>query len=89
MMPEVKCPAHSLHMEDRSRMQVTGVEDVDCFSENMAVIATSMGTITVTGTSLKVGKLDLQAGEVTLEGQIDIIEYGAVRRGGILSRIFR
>ena len=50
---------------------------------------TSLGTVTVTGSALKVGKLDLQAGEVTIEGQIDVIEYGAARKSGIFSRIFR
>lgn len=88
-MPENRLQTHSLSMEDRARMQLTGVEDVDCFSDNVAVISTAMGTVTVTGASLKVSRLDLQAGEVALEGQIDSIEYGAVRKNGLIARIFR
>ena len=88
-MPENATQAHNLCIEDRSRMRLTGVEDVDCFSENIAVITTTMGAITVTGASLKVSRLDLQSGEVSLEGQIDSVEYGAVRKGGFLSRVFR
>lgn len=85
--PEVR--AHSLCLEDRARANLTGVEDVDCFSDTMAVVATSQGAITITGAELKVARLDLQSGEVTIEGRIDALEYGAVRRGGLLSRIFR
>lgn len=80
---------HSLCMEDRCRATLTGVEDVDCFSDNMAVITTSMGDVTVTGAELKVARLDLTCGEVCLEGRIDSIEYGAVRKGGLLARLLR
>ena len=88
-MPNQNPQTHSLCAEDRSRMTVTGVEDVECFSDDMAVITTIQGTLTVTGTALKVARLDLESGEVALEGQIDSIEYGAVRKTGLMSRIFR
>ncbi len=80
---------HSLCIEDRSRTTITGVEDVDCFSDEMAVITTSMGAITISGGGLKVARLDLQSGEVTLEGRIDALEYGAARKSGLLSRLLR
>ncbi len=88
-MPDNRNPSHSICIEERVRMLVTGVEDVDCFSENTAVITTSMGAITIAGSSLKVARLDLQAGEVAMEGEIDVIEYGSVRKNGLLARIFR
>lgn len=88
-MPDISRPVHSVCISDRTHMTVTGVEDVDCFSETMAVIATSMGAITVTGGSLRVARLDLQAGEVELEGQVDVIEYGAAKKSGLLGKLFR
>ena len=80
---------HSLVMEDRARISLTGVEDVDCFSEEMAVVTTSAGSVTLTGGGLKVARLDLQAGEVDIEGRIDVLEYGAARKSGFFGRIFR
>lgn len=80
---------HSMRIEERSRATITGVEDVDCFSDEMAVVATSMGTITITGGGLKVERLDLQSGEVALEGRIDALEYGAARKSGLFSRLLR
>jgi len=53
------------------------------------VVITNMGEMTITGAGLKVARLDIQAGEVEIEGQIDGIDYGAVKKGGFLSRLFR
>ena len=81
--------AHSLCIDGRSRAMITGVQDVECFSGEMAVVTTALGDMTVCGSGLKVARLDIQAGEVEIEGQIDAVDYGAVRRGGLLSRIFK
>lgn len=88
-MPNQSSQTHTLCVDDRSQMTVTGVEDVECFSDDMAVITTIQGVVTITGMSLKVSRLDLEAGEVAFEGQIDAIEYGAVRKSGLMSRLFR
>ena len=81
--------SHSLCMEGRTKAVITGVEDVDCFSGDMAVVITNMGEMTITGAGLKVARLDIQAGEVEIEGEIDGIDYGAVKKGGFISKIFR
>ena len=80
---------HSVTIEGRERAFITGVEDVDCFSGDMAVVITNMGEMTITGAGLKVARLDIQAGEVEIEGEIDGIDYGAVKKGGFISKIFR
>ena len=88
-MAEKAACSHSLCMEGRTKAVITGVEDVDCFSGDMAVVITNMGEMTITGAGLKVARLDIQAGEVEIEGQIDGIDYGAVKKGGFLSRLLR
>ena len=57
---------HGLTLEGRAKLTVTGVEDVDCFSEDAAVIATAMGALTVAGAGLKVARLDLKEGRVEM-----------------------
>lgn len=88
-MAEKAACSHSLCMEGRTMAVITGVEDVDCFSGDMAVVITNMGEMTITGAGLKVARLDIQAGEVEIEGEIDGIDYGAVKKGGFISKIFR
>ena len=80
---------HSLALDDRARAVMTGVEDVECFNEELAVVTTTMGAVTLTGANLRVSKLDLSEGRISIEGRIDSVEYGAVRRGGFFSRMFQ
>ena len=80
---------HSVVIDGRNRAVLTGVEDVDCFNEETAVIKCAMGEITVTGAGLRVSNLDLEKGTVALEGRIDSLEYGAVRKKGFLARVMR
>ena len=88
-MAEKSACTHSLCMEGRSRAMITGVTDVECFSGEMAVVSTALGDMTICGENLKVARLDIQSGEVEIEGQIDGIDYGAAKKSGFLARIFR
>ena len=82
--------AHALTLEDRKRLSLTGVEDVDCFNEQIVVLRTPLGTLTVAGAGLNVARLSLEEGRVEIEGEVDALEYsGGKRRGGLLGRLFR
>ena len=86
--PEVR--AHTVTLNDRKRLSITGVEDVDCFNEQLVVLQTPLGTLTVTGAGLNMSQLNLEDGRVSLEGDVDAMEYtGGKRRGGVLGRLFR
>ena len=67
--------AHSLTIEGRRRMRITGVIDVESFQEDEMTVATQAGTLTVWGEGLKLGKLNPEDGQVLLEGNITSIEY--------------
>ena len=81
---------HSLTLTDRKRLSLTGVEDVDCFNEQLVVLRTPLGTLTVAGAGLNISQLTLEDGRVELEGEVDALEYsGGKKPGGFLSRLFR
>lgn len=82
---------HNVILEGRSRMSVSGVEDVDSFDENAIVMYTSCGLLSVRGSGLHIDKLSIDGGELTVEGQIDMVQYEDEERstGGFLSRLFR
>ena len=40
---------HSLTLTDRKRLSLTGIEDVDCFNEQIVVLRTPLGTLSVAG----------------------------------------
>ena len=81
---------HSLSLQDRKKMAVSGVNEVVNFDENQVTITTTMGTLVIRGSSLHVDQLSLDSGELRLTGRIDIVEYDdSVTSGGFLRRLFR
>ena len=82
---------HHVTLEDRRRLTVSGVEDVERFDENTIVLSTSLGAMTVTGEDLHIEKLSLDGGDLQVEGSIDAILYEEDRgpRGGFFSRLLR
>jgi sporulation protein YabP len=67
--------AHSVTIEGRRRMRITGVIDVESFQEDEMTVITQAGALTVWGEGLKLGKLNPEDGQVLLEGNIVSIEY--------------
>lgn len=77
-------------IENRSKMSISGVSDVDNFDENTVVLYTNRGLLTVRGAGLHIERLSLETGELAVEGTIDGIEYSEETvSGGFWSRLFR
>ena len=81
-----------LILEDRSKLSVTGVRDIDSFDENQITMLTDAGLMSIHGEGLKINKLSVDTGDVDIEGRVWAIEYSddeePVRRRGFLSKIF-
>lgn len=71
---------HSLTLNDRKILHLTGVSDVTSFDEKMLVMHTDEGQITISGTGLHVSALLLEEGRVSVEGQVDAIQYAGKGR---------
>ena len=67
--------SHTVLIEGRRRMRITGVVDVESFRDNELTVLTQSGTLTIWGEELKLGKLNPEDGQVLLEGEILSIEY--------------
>ena len=83
--------AHSIHIDERQLMRVSGVKDVDSFNEQEVQLLTEAGELRIEGMGLHMTKLDLDAGQVILEGDILALEYVEEARpqGSLMSRLFR
>lgn len=81
--------AHSVSMEDRCKMNVTGVEDVESFDESVIVMNTSQGDLIVRGSGLHIGKISLDVGQLSVEGVINELSYEEKQASaGFWQRIF-
>ena len=81
---------HSIILEDRKKLSVNGVTDVENFDETMIIMQTSKGILTVRGENIHIDKLNLESGELALNGEIYSIDYEdkIVSKGGLFSRMF-
>lgn len=86
----VKMP-HSLILENRRSLTATGVSNVDSFDEETIVATTDLGDLTVRGSKLHIDKLNIETGELTLDGEITSMTYTENRSsgGGMFSRLFK
>lgn len=82
---------HSLILENRRTLTATGVSNVDSFDDETVVASTELGDMTVRGGKLHIDRLDLETGELTLDGEISSITYTENRSsgGGMFSRLFK
>ncbi len=87
---EKKSPMpHQLIMQDRRQVELTGVTDVDSFDDATVVAYTSLGALTVQGSGLHIKRLDLDCGILSVEGQVDCLQYTDTHKRGLLGRLFR
>ena len=59
---------HQLILEERSRLSVTGVQDVDCFDETVVILFTSLGKLVIRGRGLRVEGFSTDTGDFSLDG---------------------
>ena len=82
---------HHLELDGRERLMVSGVEEVERFDEEEIVMSTTAGVLVVGGTNLHIGKLNLDGGELHVDGTIHTLLYEdnapAAGRGGFLRRL--
>lgn len=82
---------HRVEMDSRRTLNITGVTDIDSFDEQTVAVFTDVGELVVRGNSLHIGRIDVDSGELSLDGEIDSLEYtdNVIARGGFFGRLFR
>lgn len=85
-----KEPMQQLVLDSRKKLKINGVSDVDNFSEALVVAQTCMGSLTIRGEQIKITKLDIDAGELVIEGRINSLEYTKKKeKGNFFENIFK
>ena len=81
---------HRVDMDMRSRLSVTGVQDVESFDDGEIMMYTSQGPLLVRGENLRIEILSLDSGQLEINGRVDSLEYQqeSVSTGGFWSKVF-
>ncbi len=83
---------HNVILENRARLSLSGVTDVDRFNEEEICLFTQLGELTIRGSDLHINEMSVGSGDVLVEGDICALVYGDKDRRKKLSalgKIFR
>lgn len=83
---------HNVIIENRARLSLSGVTDVDKFDDAEVLLYTSMGDLSVKGKNLKVEAVNVETGDMRVTGEIKALVWGDKDRTKKLStfkKIFR
>ncbi len=81
---------HSLIMQNRNKLEITGVKNVDSFDEESIIMSTCKGELTVRGSNLNIEKFSVETTEIGITGEIIALIYTNDRpTGGFFSKMFR
>lgn len=80
---------HQVVLDDRERLTISGVEEVECFDESSILLSTARGGLEVQGEGLHIEKLSLDGGDLKVDGLINALVYEprGRERGGLFSRL--
>lgn len=82
---------HNVILEDRKALTISGVVDIDNFDEETVVLFTDMGELTIKGRDLHINKLNVDTGELTMEGEVFSLLYSEEDKRGtsFFSKLFK
>ncbi|MDO5125164.1 MAG: sporulation protein YabP [Ruminococcus sp.] len=78
---------HNLILENRSRLMLSGVTDVDCFNEEEIRLFTQLGELTIRGRNLHINEMSVESGDISVEGDVWSLCYGEKDRKKKLSML--
>lgn len=80
-------------LENREKLSISGVLDVLSFDDQIIIVETELGLLTIKGEDLRINKLSIDTSETIVNGNIMQIAYSENtmdKKGeGIFSKIFK
>ena len=88
--PKSSPMSHSVVMNERKQLKLTGVCEVLSFDEENMSLHTECGALHIEGKGMHITTLDIDQGNVIIDGQIDGLFYaGEVQqKRGFLGKVF-
>ncbi|MBQ6929511.1 MAG: hypothetical protein IJN27_04330 [Oscillospiraceae bacterium] len=78
MTDKILCE-HTVYMENRRQLKITGVLQVIAYDEYKVVLRTDFGKMTVAGRNLVAGQMSTESRTMELTGEVNYIQYQANR----------
>lgn len=79
-----------LTLEERSRLSVSAVENIESFSDEEIVLKTETGRLQIGGKGLKLEDLSVENGNAALTGRIDLMRFTQTKeKQSLLAGLFK
>ena len=82
----------NLILENREKLSISGVLDVLSFDDQIVILETELGMLTIKGEDLRINKLSIDTQDVIIEGNINSLSYSDKeerKSGNLLGKIFK
>ena len=82
----------NLILENREKLSISGVLDVLSFDDQIVILETELGMLTIKGEDLRINKLSIDTQDVIIEGNIVSLTYSDKeerKSGNLLGKIFK
>ena len=83
----------NLILENRGKLSISGVLDVLSFDDQVIMVETELGLLTIKGENLRITKLSIDTSEVIVEGNIAYLAYSnkevEKNKSSLISKIFK
>ncbi len=84
----------NLILENRGKLSISGVVDVLSFDDQVVIVETDLGLLTIKGENLRINKLNIDTSETIVEGDISSMAYSENKsvdkgKGSLISKIFK
>ncbi|NLX91989.1 MAG: sporulation protein YabP [Firmicutes bacterium] len=70
---------HRLIIENREKMEISGVLHVDSFDDREIILETEQGLLAMRGEELHIRNLNLEQGELIVEGYLLELAYSEIK----------
>ena len=84
--------SHCLTLENRKNLVVSGVREVGGFDDKAVELLTDTARLSIRGENLNIKKLNLELGDLEVEGKISALTYtakGGSGQGRFFPRLFK
>ncbi|MDG5789990.1 sporulation protein YabP [Evansella sp. AB-P1] len=84
---------HQITMRGRKILDITGVKQVESFDNEEFLLETDMGFLSIRGQHLQMKNLDVEQGNVSIQGRVDDLvyldEHHSGKSKGLFGKLFK
>lgn len=83
--------SHTVTIKGRNNLIITGITELSSFNEEQISVYTCEGELIITGQDLHIGNINVDRGELNLDGRIESLEYtdNTSSGGRLWEKLFR